>query len=188
MLRYKNWIKNAETPDEKDFFIIPYDEKKKRKIALINLYFCFLFLLLQILAGLMNQSSSRTAWIFFPYILLFLPIAYFFFGATTFITVPKKNSVMTIDQETEHEQSCISLSRKEWEKSLARCKHSGFALLAISCINALLEFVYIVLHRNDGITKDFLYLAVLIVMAAMCALYGIFFDRSFSKPAGNSHE
>ena len=179
MLRYKNWIKNAETPDEKDFFILPYDEKKKRKGAFINLCFCLIFLLLQIAAGLINQSSSRTAWIYFPYILIFLPIAYFFAGAYSFVA---------IKSDTESTQNHISLSRKEWEKSLARCKHAGSALLVVSCINALLELVYIVLHRNENIAKDFLYLGVLILIAAGCVLYGIYFDRSFSKPAGNSHE
>ena len=178
MLRYKNWIKQAETPDEKDFFILPYDEKKKRKGALINLCFCFIFLLLQIAAGLINQSSSRTAWIFFPYIMIFLPIAYFFAGAYTFVA---------IKSDVESTQNSFSLSRKEWEKSLARCKHAGSALLVLSGINALLEIVFIVLHRNDIITRDIVYLGVLLCMAAMCALYGIFFDRNFSKPAGNSH-
>ena len=179
MLRYKNWIKNAETPDEKDFFILPYDEKKKRKGAFINLCFCFIFLLLQIAAGLINQSSSRTAWIFFPYISIFLPIAYFFAGAYMFVA---------IKPDTESEPNSISLSRKEWEKSLARCKHAGSALLVVSGINAILEIVYIVIHRNDGIAKDFLYLGILLCMAALCSLYGIFFDRNFSKPAGNSDE
>ena len=179
MLRYKNWIKKAETPDEKDFFILPYDEKKKRKGAFINLCFCLIFLLLQIAAGLINQSSSRTAWIYFPYILIFLPIAYFFAGAYSFVA---------IKSDTESTQNRISLSRKEWEKSLARCKHAGSALLVVSCINALLELVYIVLHRNENIAKDFLYLGVLILIAAGCVLYGIYFDRSFSKPAGDSQE
>ncbi len=177
MLRYKNWIKNAETPDEKDFFILPYGENKKRKGAFINLCFCFIYLLLQVLAGLMNHSSSRTAWIFYPYILLFLPIAYFFAGALAFAS---------IKPDTESTQNAISLSRKEWEKSLARCKHSGVALLVLSCANSLLELVYIVLHWNDVFTKDFLYFGILICMAATCALYGIYFDRSFSKPANKS--
>ncbi len=178
-IRYKIWIKNAETPDEKDFFVLPNDKKKKRKGALINLCFCFLFIALLVAAGLVNQSSSRTAWIFYPYIVLFLPAAYFAFGACAFAS-------LSLAAETG--QGRDSLSRKEWEKSLARCKHSGGALLVLSGINALLEIVFIVLHRNDGIMRDFVYLGVLLCIILVCVLYGIYFDRNFSKPVGNSDE
>ena len=170
--RYKNWIKNAETPDEKDFFVLPDDGKEKRKEALINLGFCFLFIALLVAAGLVNQSSSRTAWIFYPYIVLFLPAVYFAFGACAFASLVflRKSG---------------SLSRKEWEKSLVRCKHSGGALLVLSGINALLDIVFIVLHRNDGIMRDIVYLGVLLVLVVCSVLYGVFFDRNFSKPTAD---
>ena len=173
--RYKNWIKNAETPDESDYFVLPDDGKKRRKGALMNLCFCFLFIALLVAAGLVNQSSSRTAWIFYPYIVLFLPAVYFAFGACAFA------SLVLVRHN-------VSLSRKEWEKSLARCKHSGGALLVLSGINALLEIVFIVLHRNDEIVRDIVYLGVLLGLTFGCVLYGIYFDRSFSKPAGDSRE
>ena len=165
--RYKNWIKNAETPDEKDFFVLPDDGKRRHKDAFINLGFCFLFIAL-----LVNQSSSRTAWIFYPYIVLFLPAVYFAFGACAFSSFV-------------FARSSVSLSRKEWEKSLARCKHSGGALLVLSGINALLEIVFIVLHRNDGVMRDIVYLGALLVLVVCSVLYGAFFDRNFSKPAGD---
>ena len=198
--RYKNWIKNAETPDEKDFFILPFDQKKKHKMALVNLCFCFLFIALQIAAGLVNQASSRTAWIFYPYIVLFLPVAYFAFGAVTFVglsaasaevdaanaddasDVPQKNGA-----DGSYFQGGLSLSRKEWEKSLARCKHSGVTLLVLSALNVLLELVYIFTHMRTApeagnISREVLYLAVLVCLVLVSVGYGIFFDRSFSKP------
>lgn len=187
--RYKNWVKNAETPDEPDFLVLPFSPSQKRKKSIENLLFCLLLLFLQILGGVLNPSSSRTAWIFYPYVIVFLPIVYFFSGAGSFFKLSEK------------------LSRKEWEKSLARCKHSGIVLLVLSVINALLELVYIILNRgqlfarasadlsnalpgvNAGGTlanggsglMDIIYLAVFISMSLVCVLYGIFFDRNFSR-------
>ncbi|MCR4940516.1 MAG: hypothetical protein K5930_10495 [Treponemataceae bacterium] len=187
--RYKNWVKSAERPDEADFLVLPFGVAEKRRKAVLNITFCILLLFLQIFGGSLNQSSSRTAWIFYPYVILFLPIAYFFSGALFFFKVSE------------------SLSRKEWEKSLARCKHSGIALLVLSALNAVLELVYIILNRGalfasasgalsgalpgvkagetlaGGISglMDIIYLAVFIFMSLVCLLYGIFFDRNFSR-------
>ena len=171
LARYKNWVKNAEAPDEEDFCVLPFGADEKRKKALVNLGFSFVFLLLQIVAGSLNPSSSRTVWIFYPYIVVFLPIAYFFSGALFFMKATER------------------LSRKVWEKSLARCRHSGVALLVLAAVNALLELVFILLNRGEfsgwgfasGAGRDVAYFAVFLCMTAVCVLYGIFFDRSFSK-------
>ena len=205
--RYKNWIKNAETPDENDYVVLPYDEKKKRRVALIHLCFCFLFIALQIVGGLVNQASSRTAWIFYPYIVLFLPIVYFAFGASSFVSlsfrsVPGGEPVLTDgDPDATDEpdvqvatnalvssdvpQGGLSLSRKEWEKSLARCSHSVTVLLVFAALNALLVLVYVFTHLNDApydgaLAREFLYLAVHVCIAISCVGYGLFFKKSVS--------
>lgn len=168
-MRYVDWVKNAETPDEENFYVLPYSEAEKKRIAVFNLLWTLSFLLVQTGAGLLNQSSSRTFWIFYPYVLAFVPVVYAVWGACSFF-------------------SCsASLSKKQYVSSLSRCKHSVTALLVLSVLQIVLSVVYLILHRSalvtEGLIRELLYLGCMVLMCALCVLYGIFFNKNLMNNA-----
>lgn len=191
MSRYKNWIKNAETPDEPDYHLLPYDEKTKGKVAAINFFFCVLMLLIQIAEGFVNQSSSRTYWVFFPYVFVFLPLAYLLAGSVSFFGMP------------------VALSRKQWEKSLGRMKRSCIGVMIVDGISAVAELVYLIVYRTTlwnavpsgtegdilqnvpaafskeaamvgGYRLELVYFGLQVMLLLCCVLYGFYYDRIFS--------
>lgn len=160
LMKYANWVKKAVTPDVENYHILPYDEAKRKRFALINLLYGGVFFILIFCAGIINHPSSRTAWIFYPYILIMIPAAYFFAGALAFMKCP------------------VNLSKKQWESSLARCKHSAAGLLILSVIHLILEVIFIIVHRADGVFgKEAVYLSLFSVMIFICIIYGKFFDK-----------
>lgn len=161
-MKYLNWVKNAETPDQKNFLILPYDEKKKKRYAVMNFAFGILLLILLVSAGVLNHPSSRTAWIFYPYILNFIPLGHFFAGAFLFMKFP------------------VNLSKKQWDSSLARCKHSAAGLLIFFSLNFLLDVIFLITHRKNGFNAfEFIYILIFAVMILVIIFYSKFYDKRF---------
>ena len=71
-----------------DYYILPFDKDKKKKTGLVNLGFALALMAVQIAAGMVNQDSSRTFWIVYPYLFVFLPAIYFLIGAVSFWGCP----------------------------------------------------------------------------------------------------
>ena len=162
-MRYVDWVKNAEKADVENFYVLNCDQKKKQHLALLNLCFGLVLLAFQLGAGFLNQSSSRTAWIFYPYILAFLPLAYFFFGAYHFFFCSP------------------ALSQKQYSASLSRCKHSMRALLVLSALQILLSLLYVFLKRQtlqQALFRELLYLAFLLLQTAITVAYSVFFNKN----------
>ena len=57
-----------------DYYILPLDERQKKKTNLVNIGFAAVFFLIQIAMGMVNQDSSRTFWIVYPYLFIFLTV------------------------------------------------------------------------------------------------------------------
>ena len=56
------------------YYILPFSEKEKKKTNWINMAFAAILLVLQVVAGMVNQDSSRTFWVLYPYLFTFLPV------------------------------------------------------------------------------------------------------------------
>lgn len=147
-----------------NYYELPFDESQKKKTNWINLGFAVGFLIMMIFAGLVNQDSSRTFWVLFPYIFLFLPSAYMAIGAFSYWSVPLK------------------MERADYIGSVIRLRHSATAIIVLSSINIILDFVFILLyHETVQIGKELIYMAGLAIMLAMGIFYGICYDKMFSK-------
>jgi hypothetical protein len=145
------------------FYTLPFDEKTKEKCAWINLLTAVAFFVLEILAGLLNPDSSRTAWIVFPYFFLLLPTAYMAIGAIAFFGVP------------------LRMERSQYQNSLIRIKRSTLAVLILAVVNLLLDGIYLILHFGEiHLVLEFLYFGCFAAILILGILYGRGYDRMYA--------
>lgn len=145
-----------------DYYILPFEEGQKKKTAWGNLFFSVLLFGIQLLAGMLNQDSSRTFWIVYPYMFVFLPVAYMFLGAVSYFSVPLK------------------MQKAHYETSLARLRHSCVGAMVLVGISGVLDIAYIILNRADlriGMELGYLFLHVLFLLVAV--FYGKYYDRMY---------
>ena len=145
-----------------EYYCIPLDEAGKKKAAVHNFLFGGSMLLIAVLAGMLNPESSRTAWIVFPYIFLYLPCAYMLFGAYAFTGAKLKM-----------EKAC-------YDGSIVRMMRSCRGVIILSILNVILDVVYMILHFDTiNKMKEFGYCGCLVVIAIIGIAYGIYFDRTY---------
>jgi len=118
------------------------------------IYFSGMFLL-WILAGLVNQDSSRIFYVLFPYYFIFLPIIYFGYGAFNFSDISQNMDGVTYDG------------------SIRRMHRSGLGIIILTGINILLDAIYIVVNfQTADIGKEILYILCLLGVVIVGVLYG----------------
>lgn len=163
-MKYQNWVKKIEAPDELNFCVLPYDSKLKKLISIKNAFFSLILFSLQLCAGFINQTSSHYFWIFYPYILAFLPCVYFLTGAYSLFGLNEK------------------ISKKQWDKSLGRCRNSVLGLLIVSVLNCILEVIFIIINikKHEILPKECIYLLLQISIVIICIFYSKFFNKCFS--------
>ncbi len=142
---------------------LPYDHKQKRKNSCICIVYSLCELLIFVLAGLINQDSSRTFWIVFPYLFLFLPIAFQLLGAI--------NLILSDD----------IMAEKSFNNSLGRIKTSARLLIVLSVINLVLDIVFILLHFGQiAISSEIIYMVCIVLIIIASIIFGFIFDKLFA--------
>lgn len=142
---------------------LPYDHKQKRKNSFICIVYSLCELLIFVLAGLINQDSSRTFWIVFPYLFLFLPIACQLLGAI--------NLILSDD----------IMAEKSFNNSLGRIKTSARLLIVLSVINLVLDIVFILLHFGQiAISSEIIYMVCIVLIIIASIVFGFIFDKLFA--------
>lgn len=145
-----------------NYYYLPLDEAKKKKANLMNVLFGMSMLLLTIAAGLMNADSSRTAWIVFPYLFLFLPCAYMLFGAHSFWGAK------------------IRMEKVVYDTTITRMRRSCWGVIILSAVNSILDIVYIFLNFSDmNKIREFSYLVCMAVLLAVGIAFGKYFDKTY---------
>ncbi len=146
-----------------DVYVLPFDTKEKRRTGVINLGFSLLFVLLFAAGGMVNQDSSHTFWIVFPYIFIFLPIGYFFLGAVSYFG------------------TSVRMERAAYDGSLQRMRHSCLGAMVLTVISAVLDILYLVLyHDTIQVDRECVYLLCHILFLLAAVLYGKLYDRMYS--------
>ncbi len=142
---------------------LPYDHKQKRKNSLICIVYSLCELLIFVLAGLINQDSSRTFWIVFPYLFLFLPITFQLLGAI--------NLILSDD----------IMAEKSFNNSLGRIKTSARLLIVLSVLNLVLDIVFILFHFGQiAISSEIIYLVCIVLIIIASIVFGFIFDKLFA--------
>lgn len=158
-----------------DYYILPFDEKQKKKTSVIVLLFTLLAFGMILLAGLINQDSSRTVWIVYPYLLMFIPVAYMFMGAMTYVRVPLK------------------MQKVQFETGIERCRRSAIGVLIFTAFSMLLDIVYMVVHRADlHWGRELLYAGCHVALVMGIVIFGKYYNKTFSgirtEKSGNKLE
>lgn len=142
---------------------LAYDRRQKRKNCLICVAYSIWELFIFVLAGLINQDSSKTFWIVFPYLFLFLPIAFQLLGAI--------NLILSEDV----------MLKKTYDNSLGRIKISARLLILLSFINIILDIIFIFLyHSLIALLSEILYLICIALIAISAIAFGFIFDKLFA--------
>ncbi len=145
-----------------DLYVLPFDAKQKRRTGLVNLGFSLLFGALFAGGGMVNQDSSHTFWIVFPYIFIFLPIGYFFLGAVSYFGTP------------------LRMERAAYDGSLLRLRRSCLGAMVMTVISAALDILYLALyHDTIQVQRECVYLLFHILFLAAAVCYGKLFDRMY---------
>ena len=147
---------------EGKYFVLPYDEKVKKKNGITCLIFAVLFLIIFFAGGMINQDSSHTFWIVFPYLFIFLPAAYNLIGAISFLNLN------------------IKMERAQYDGSIIRMKHSARGLLILGMLNIFLDCIYIFINRNTlNFLREFIYLLFIAFLCISVFMFGRLFDKMF---------
>lgn len=144
------------------FYVLPFDEKQKRRTARINLWYVLGLTAVQVLAGMMNQDSSHTFWIVYPYLFLYLPLFYAFFGVYAY------------------SKAQVRMQSAQYRHGLVRIRRSLIGVLVLAAVNFLLDVVYMVLHRGTiRLGVELAYCLMFVLLIAGVVLYGRFYDRAY---------
>lgn len=146
-----------------EYCCLPLDEAGKKKARQANVLFGFGMLILSGIAGMLNPDSSRTAWIVFPYLFLFLPCAYMLFGAHSFWSAP------------------VCMQRAVYQVSIIRMQRSCWGVIILAGLNIVLDAVYIILHWGTlNLIRELCYCGCLILVLLVGIAFGKYFDRTYT--------
>ena len=155
---------------EGSYYKLPYDEKQFKKNKIICLMFSVAFLLIYLLAGLINPDSSKTAWIVFPYFFIFLPIGYNLLGVFNLFTQK------------------VRMERAGFEESIVRMKNSSIAIMVLAVINIILDLIFIFLnHRELNCVIEISYIVLLTILIVTVIAFGKKYDKMFGGVILNSN-
>lgn len=149
--------------NSEEYVCLPLDEHGKKKARVRNVGFGVGMLLAFGIAGMINPDSSRTAWIVFPYLCIFLPCAYMLLGAHSFWNAP------------------IKMKRSLYQVSIVRMQRSCWGVIILAALNIILDFVYMILHRASlHWMKEIGYCGCLILILSIGIGFGKYFDKNYT--------
>ena len=145
------------------YYILPFTKEEKKKTNRSNMAFAFVLIVLQVAAGMVNQDSSRTIWVLYPYLFTFLPVFYFLVGAFSYWSDP------------------LRMQQAQYETGLARMRRSCIGSMVMTVISIVLDVIYMIIHRGDMQTgREFLYVGILVLYVTAALMYGRYYDRTYA--------
>ena len=143
-------------------FTLPMNKQQKTRTGWINMAAVAVFFVLELIAGLLNPDSSRTAWIVFPYLFLFLPTAYMGIGAFAYFGAP------------------IRMEHSAYQNSLVRLRRSCIAIMVLAAACGLLDLIFLLIHRAQiHVGRELMYFGCFVLMELVGVCYGKGYDRMY---------
>ncbi len=159
----EDMLRNKYKQEEIQTYVLPFDEKAKIKTNWITIGFALLMAAAQIGIGLVNQDSSRTFWIVYPYLFMFLPAAFMIVGAVSYM------------------DAGVSMPTPQYDGSIRRMHRSALGILVMDGISAVCDVIYMVLyHSRIRIGAELVYLLGHLVLAAIVIAYAKYYDHIFA--------
>lgn len=157
-------IKNNKYLNDPRVYVLEMSDSGKKQSSCVNFAFVLGIAAFQLLAGMVNQDSSRTGWVVFLYLFTYLPLIYAFFGVFTYWSA---GTTMT----------CL-----QYQHGLMRIKKSLLEVLAMDVIGIAFELLYMVLHRNGlHLVPELVYALLHLPHIALVVGYGRYYDRTFAS-------
>lgn len=145
------------------FYVLPFDGEQKRKTARVNFLYAAGLTAVQVAAGMLNPDSSRTFWIVYPYLFLYLPLFYAFFGVYAYAQAP------------------VRMQSAQYHNGLMRIRRSFMGVLVLSAANIAADIVYMVLyHDRIRMVTELVYCLMFVILIAAVVCYGRFYDRTYA--------
>ena len=153
------------------YYELPYDEKQFKKNKITCLIFSIMFLLIYLMAGYVNTDSSKTAWIVFPYLFIFLPIAFDIFAVINLFGLKSR------------------MERAGYEASILRLKNSSIAIIVLTILNIVLDLIFIILNRYTlNFVLEISYIVLLLILIISVIAFGKKYDKMFGGVVLNSNQ
>lgn len=150
---------------------LPYDSKELKKNKFICFGFWVTYLALFIVAGCLNQDSSRTIWIAVPYFLIFLPLGFDLIGLYNLSYLK------------------TGFNKTDLNASIIKIKNSTLAIMLISILNIILDGIFIVINFKDIILiKELAYMLLMILLIIDVVIFGKNYDRMFGGVTLSSNQ
>lgn len=147
-----------------DYYVLPLDKKLKKKTAIFNFVYIFLVMIMMMFAGSLNTTSSRTAWIVFPYVFTLLPIGYMLSGAITYVKAP------------------VRMQRVQYELGIERMRRSAIGIIIMTAMDAILDVIFLFTHWKQLIlVRELLYLLSFVVIIVIIMFFRCFFNQYYSN-------
>ena len=147
-----------------EYHELDFDAKTKKVLALKCLFFGILMGVFLVIPGLLNQPSSRSLSVCLSYVIMYLPLILFFFGALSFMS------------------SGTMLTRKAYDKSLRRMRDSAAAFIVISVISLLIALVWFIKNKGgEAPLKEVVYMGLHVPQIAVGVVYGKFYNRKLAE-------
>lgn len=145
-------------------YVLDMTKKEKRRCALRHLLYTLCAMLIHVAIGMINQPSSRTAWVVYPYLIVFLPLAYAVMGAFTF------------------RSAGCRMSSIQYHEGILRIRRSLLAVFILEVIGIVLEIVFIVLHFGQiPLLREVIYIAFHIPQLVLIVAYSRYYDQTFVR-------
>ena len=146
-----------------DLYVLPFDEKEKKKTYIPCVLFGVLMLISLLMQGLINQSSSRTIWVVLPYFIQYLPALFYLLGVMEYVS------------------STMRMTRSQYEKGIGRMRFCAVALIVLAVISGICDLIYIIIRNGEYlIFREVLYLSIHLVTIMIAATFGRYYNRHFS--------
>lgn len=144
-------------------YVLPFDERRKRATGWMQLALFAGQAGALGLAGMVNPDSSRTFYVVYPYLFVYLPLLFLLLGIVSYM-------------------GCgLRLQVDMYDKSIRRIRRSQWGVILMAALAAACDVAYLILNRGQvRLGRELLYLGGLIVVAALGIAYGKCYDRMFS--------
>ena len=151
------------------YYKLDINETEKKQVKLYNWIYFVGMLFFWVLAGLVNQDSSRTFYVLFPYYFIFLPIIYFGYGALNF------------------SGTAVVMDGIAYDGSIRRMHRSGLGIIIWTGINILLDIIYIIVNfKTANLMREIIYSVLLLGVIAVGFMFAKFYDKNYSKFASDN--
>lgn len=147
-----------------DYYIFDINRGEKKKIFIKNAVFCILYILLFILAGLVNNDGSRSLFIAVPYAFLYLPYVYLVMGTLSVRGMGERMEFIAYD------------------KSLGRMKRSCTGILVIASYLCIADGIYAAGWGGEiSLTHEIAFLCICILAFSGAAFQNAYLQKLRKK-------